>query len=194
MTSLRHIVAINIKKKRRFLGFSQAKLAEMVNTAPTDSVVPVDAVVFAEAFPDVGGCVVFPEAPEEAAEVYGLLGMGYNVDFEQSSALEFSADEFSVRWGFYGSEGFAEGDGDVGVFGWTAIAPPFEGHLNGLGLSGLLGRDRREIFAFFVFKLDVEEFPVFAPRNGEWETGHSKPPASGIESGPDYYLPLYLPL
>jgi transcriptional regulator with XRE-family HTH domain len=35
MTSLRHIVAINIKKKRRFLGFSQAKLAEMVNTAPT---------------------------------------------------------------------------------------------------------------------------------------------------------------
>jgi len=35
MTSLRHILAKNIKNKRRSLGFSQVKLAEMVNTAPT---------------------------------------------------------------------------------------------------------------------------------------------------------------
>jgi transcriptional regulator with XRE-family HTH domain len=35
MTSLRHILALNIKEKRRSLGFSQAKLAEKVDTAPT---------------------------------------------------------------------------------------------------------------------------------------------------------------
>jgi len=35
MTSLRHILALNIKDRRRFLGLSQAKLAEKVNTAPT---------------------------------------------------------------------------------------------------------------------------------------------------------------
>jgi transcriptional regulator with XRE-family HTH domain len=35
MTRLRHILAINIKERRHFLGFSQVKLAEMVNTAPT---------------------------------------------------------------------------------------------------------------------------------------------------------------
>ena len=35
MTSLRHILAINIKERRRFLGLSQAKLAEKVNTATT---------------------------------------------------------------------------------------------------------------------------------------------------------------
>ena len=35
MTTLRHILALNIKKRRAFLGFSQVKLAEMVNTAPT---------------------------------------------------------------------------------------------------------------------------------------------------------------
>jgi len=35
MTSLRHIVAINIKNRRSSLGLSQAKLAELVDTAPT---------------------------------------------------------------------------------------------------------------------------------------------------------------
>ena len=35
MTSLRHILALNIKERRRFLGISQVKLAEKVNTAPT---------------------------------------------------------------------------------------------------------------------------------------------------------------
>jgi transcriptional regulator with XRE-family HTH domain len=35
MTNLRHILALNIKKKRHSLGFSQGKLAEKVNTAPT---------------------------------------------------------------------------------------------------------------------------------------------------------------
>ena len=35
MTSLRHIVALNIKERRRFLGISQMKLAEKINTAPT---------------------------------------------------------------------------------------------------------------------------------------------------------------
>jgi len=35
MSKLRHILALNIKKRRRLLGFSQMKLAEMVNTAPT---------------------------------------------------------------------------------------------------------------------------------------------------------------
>jgi len=35
MTNLRHILALNIKKRRGSLGFSQVKLAEMVNTAPT---------------------------------------------------------------------------------------------------------------------------------------------------------------
>ena len=35
MTSLRHILALNIKERRRILGLSQAKLAEKVNTAPT---------------------------------------------------------------------------------------------------------------------------------------------------------------
>ena len=35
MTVLRHILALNIKERRHFLGFSQEKLAEKVNTAPT---------------------------------------------------------------------------------------------------------------------------------------------------------------
>ena len=35
MTSLRHVLALNIKERRRFLGLSQLKLAEKVNTAPT---------------------------------------------------------------------------------------------------------------------------------------------------------------
>jgi len=35
MTKLRHILAINIKERRHSLGFSQVKLAEMANTAPT---------------------------------------------------------------------------------------------------------------------------------------------------------------
>ena len=35
MTSLRHILALNIKERRRFLGISQVKLAEKVDTAPT---------------------------------------------------------------------------------------------------------------------------------------------------------------
>jgi transcriptional regulator with XRE-family HTH domain len=35
MTSLRHILALNIKERRRSLGLSQVKLAELVNTAPT---------------------------------------------------------------------------------------------------------------------------------------------------------------
>jgi len=35
MTSLRHILALNMKERRRFLGISQVRLAEMVNTAPT---------------------------------------------------------------------------------------------------------------------------------------------------------------
>ena len=35
MTSLRHILALNIKERRRILGISQIKLAEKVNTAPT---------------------------------------------------------------------------------------------------------------------------------------------------------------
>ena len=35
MTSLRHILALNIKERRHFLGISQVKLAEKVNTAPT---------------------------------------------------------------------------------------------------------------------------------------------------------------
>jgi len=35
MTKLRHVLAINIKEKRRFLGLSQEKLAEKVNTAHT---------------------------------------------------------------------------------------------------------------------------------------------------------------
>ena len=35
MSSLRHILALNIKERRRFLGISQVKLAEKVNTAPT---------------------------------------------------------------------------------------------------------------------------------------------------------------
>jgi transcriptional regulator with XRE-family HTH domain len=35
MTNLRHILALNIKERRRFLGYSQVKLAEIVNTAPT---------------------------------------------------------------------------------------------------------------------------------------------------------------
>ena len=32
---LRHILALNIKKRRQSLGFSQSKLAEMADTAPT---------------------------------------------------------------------------------------------------------------------------------------------------------------
>jgi len=35
MTNLRQILAINMKKRRQILGFSQAKLAEKANTAPT---------------------------------------------------------------------------------------------------------------------------------------------------------------
>ncbi|MCL1814604.1 MAG: helix-turn-helix transcriptional regulator [Treponema sp.] len=35
MTNLRQVPALNMKEKRRTLGFSQAKLAEKVNTAPT---------------------------------------------------------------------------------------------------------------------------------------------------------------
>jgi len=35
MAVLRHILALNIKERRHFLGFSQEKLAEKVNTAPT---------------------------------------------------------------------------------------------------------------------------------------------------------------
>ena len=35
MTGLRHIIAKNIRERRRFLGLSQAKLAEIVDTAPT---------------------------------------------------------------------------------------------------------------------------------------------------------------
>lgn len=35
MTNLRQVLALNMKEKRRILGFSQAKLAEIVNTAPT---------------------------------------------------------------------------------------------------------------------------------------------------------------
>ena len=35
MASLRHTLALNIKERRRFLGISQVKLAEKVNTAPT---------------------------------------------------------------------------------------------------------------------------------------------------------------
>ena len=35
MTNLRHILALNIKERRRFLGISQVKLAEKVDTAPT---------------------------------------------------------------------------------------------------------------------------------------------------------------
>ena len=35
MTNLRQVLSINMKKKRRILGFSQEKLAEKVNTAPT---------------------------------------------------------------------------------------------------------------------------------------------------------------
>jgi len=35
MTNLRQVLALNMKKRRNTLGFSQAKLAEKVNTAPT---------------------------------------------------------------------------------------------------------------------------------------------------------------
>ena len=35
MTNLRQVLAMNMKKQRQNLGFSQAKLAEKVNTAPT---------------------------------------------------------------------------------------------------------------------------------------------------------------
>ena len=35
MTNLRKVLALNMKEKRKVLGFSQAKLAEKVNTAPT---------------------------------------------------------------------------------------------------------------------------------------------------------------
>lgn len=35
MTSLRHILALNIRERRRFLGYSQVKLAEIVDTAST---------------------------------------------------------------------------------------------------------------------------------------------------------------
>jgi len=35
MTNLRQVLAVNMKKRRHALGFSQAKLAEKANTAPT---------------------------------------------------------------------------------------------------------------------------------------------------------------
>lgn len=35
MTNLRNVLAVNMKKKRHSLGFSQAKLAEIIDTAPT---------------------------------------------------------------------------------------------------------------------------------------------------------------
>ena len=35
MTNLRHVLALNMKKRRYTLGLSQAKLAEKANTAPT---------------------------------------------------------------------------------------------------------------------------------------------------------------
>jgi predicted transcriptional regulator len=35
MTNLRELLAFNIREKRHALGFSQAKLAEKANTAPT---------------------------------------------------------------------------------------------------------------------------------------------------------------
>ena len=35
MTNLRQVLALNMKKRRRALGLSQAKLAEKANTAPT---------------------------------------------------------------------------------------------------------------------------------------------------------------
>jgi transcriptional regulator with XRE-family HTH domain len=35
MTSLRHILALNMKQKRHALDLSQARLAEKINTAPT---------------------------------------------------------------------------------------------------------------------------------------------------------------
>ena len=35
MTNLRHVLALNMKEKRHALGLSQAKLAEIIDTAPT---------------------------------------------------------------------------------------------------------------------------------------------------------------
>jgi len=35
MTNLRQVLALNMRKRRRSLGFSQAMLAEKANTAPT---------------------------------------------------------------------------------------------------------------------------------------------------------------
>jgi transcriptional regulator with XRE-family HTH domain len=35
MTNLRKLLALNMREKRHSLGYSQAKLAEIVNTAPT---------------------------------------------------------------------------------------------------------------------------------------------------------------
>jgi transcriptional regulator with XRE-family HTH domain len=35
MTNLRQVLAVNMKKRRKALGFSQAMLAEKANTAPT---------------------------------------------------------------------------------------------------------------------------------------------------------------
>jgi len=35
MTNLRQVLALNMRKRRRALGLSQAKFAEKVNTAPT---------------------------------------------------------------------------------------------------------------------------------------------------------------
>jgi len=35
MTNLRQVLALNMRKRRRALGFSQAMLAEKANTAPT---------------------------------------------------------------------------------------------------------------------------------------------------------------
>ena len=35
MTNLRQVLALNMKKRRNMLGFSQAMLAEKANTAPT---------------------------------------------------------------------------------------------------------------------------------------------------------------
>ena len=35
MTNLRQVLAVNIRKRRHILGYSQAMLAEKANTAPT---------------------------------------------------------------------------------------------------------------------------------------------------------------
>ena len=35
MTNLRHVLAMNMRERRRFLGLTQEKLAEKIGTAPT---------------------------------------------------------------------------------------------------------------------------------------------------------------